>query len=152
MARSVLLVDDDPDVRALLGEFLTKQGFVVHAARDGRHALQVLSHIEPPDVILLDYQMPVLNGSQFLARKRRNPRLRCIPVVILSAWTSVWTPTKLDAVEALTKPLDLERTLAVVKHICDGSHAIHISARKAGRDRALTRVQGRSETAGARLP
>src|SRR3954471_8066077 len=79
VARSLLLVDDDPDVRGLLGEFLTQHGFVVHAARDGKHALQVLSHIEAPDVILLDYKMPVMSGSQFLARKRWNPRLRCIP-------------------------------------------------------------------------
>ena len=151
MARSILLVDDDPDVRALLGEFLTGQGFVVHAARDGRHALQVLSHIEAPDVILLDYLMPVMNGSQFLARKRRNPRLRCIPVVIMSAWSSVWSPTKLDAVEGLTKPLDLARVLTVVQHICDGSHAIRISARAIGRERRMG-ARRRNETLGARMP
>ena len=144
MAKSILLVDDDADVRALLGEFLTEHGFVVHAARDGRHALQVLSHIDLPDLILLDYQMPVLNGSQFLARKRWNPRLRCIPVVILSAWTRQWSGS-VDAVEVLSKPIDLDRLLALVGHICDGTHSIHIHARGSGR------ASGR-ETVGARAP
>lgn len=144
VAISILLVDDDPDVRALLGEFLTQRGFIVHAARDGRHALQVLSHIQAPDVILLDYNMPVMNGSQFLGRKRWNPRLRGIPVVILSAQSRVLTPVGLDAVEILYKPLDLERLLTLVGHICDGTHAIHMSARV---KRRATRA-----TAGARAP
>jgi len=88
-----LLVDDDAETRALLG---------------------LLSHIEAPDVILLDYKMPMMNGSQFLARKRWNPRLRCIPVVLLSAWTREWTGTRLDAVEVLSKPVDLERLSSLV--------------------------------------
>jgi CheY-like chemotaxis protein len=142
VAKSILLVDDDADVRALLGEFLIEHGFVVHAARDGRHALQVLSHIDAPDVILLDYQMPVMNGSQFLARKRWNPRLRCVPVVILSAWTRQWSGAGLDAVEVLSKPIDLDRLLALIGHICDGTHSIHIHARGAIR-------ASRRETAGA---
>ena len=142
MAKSILLVDDDADVRALLGEFLSGQGFIVHVARDGRHALQVLAHIDTPDVILLDYQMPVMNGSHFLERKRWNPRLRCTPVVILSAWTRQWSGAGLDAVEVLSKPIDLDHLLTLVGHICDGSHSIHIHAR------GSARVSGR-ETAGA---
>ena len=142
MAKSILLVDDDADVRALLGKFLSGQGFIVHVARDGRHALQVLAHIDTPDVILLDYQMPVMNGSHFLARKRWNPRLRCTPVVILSAWTRQWSGAGLDAVEVLSKPIDLDHLLTLVGHICDGSHSIHIHAR------GSARVSGR-ETAGA---
>ncbi len=45
----------------------------------GRHALQVLAHIDPPDIILLDCKMPVMTGGQFLARMRWNPELRRIP-------------------------------------------------------------------------
>lgn len=130
MGKSVLLVDDDADVRALLGDFLTEQGFLVHAARDGRHALQVLSHMDAPDLILLDYQMPVMNGSQFLARKRWNPRLRGIPVVILSAWSRQWAGA-MDAVEVLSKPVDLDRLLQLVKHTCDASVNIRVPARRA---------------------
>jgi CheY-like chemotaxis protein len=132
VGKSVLLVDDDADNRALLGDFLTEQGFVVHCARDGRHALQVLAKIGAPDLILLDYRMPVMNGSQFLARKRWNPRLRGIPVVMLSAWTREWCVSRVDAAEVLSKPVDLDRLLELATGICNGSRHLRITARGAG--------------------
>jgi len=139
VARTILLVDDDPDIRALLGEYLTGLGYVIYAARDGKHALQVLSHIDAPDLILLDYKMPVMNGSQFLARKRWNPRLRCIPVVLLSAWTREWSGTKLGAVEVLSKPVDLERLTKLVERICAGASSIRVRARAADSFRRIAR-------------
>jgi len=114
MAHSILIVDDDADTRSLLGAFLTDQGFVVCAARNGRHAFQMLERISPPSLILLDYKMPVMNGTQFLAVKRRNPRLQAIPVIIMSAWTREWTGTRLDVADVLSKPVDLDRLLALV--------------------------------------
>ena len=129
MTKTVLIVDDDPETRAILGDFLTAHGFVVHVARDGRHALQVLGHIELPDLILLDYLMPVMSGNIFLARKRRNPRLRAIPVVLLSAWTRAWSATRRDAVEVLSKPVDPHRLLVLVKRICGGQVPVASPAR-----------------------
>ncbi|HLQ69214.1 MAG TPA: response regulator [Gemmatimonadales bacterium] len=114
MAQSILIVDDDADTRSLLGASLTEQGFIVYAARNGRHALQILERISPPALILLDYNMPVMNGKQFLAVKRSDPRWQAIPVVVLSAWTREWTAARMDVVEVLPKPVDLERLLALV--------------------------------------
>jgi CheY-like chemotaxis protein len=133
VAKIILVVDDDADTRELLSEFLGVHGFEVHVARDGRHALQVLAHVGTPDLILLDYLMPVMSGSQFLARKRRNPRLRPVPVVLLSAWTRAWSATRRDAVEVLSKPFDLVQLLALVERICAGQQRISSPGRASDR-------------------
>ena len=114
--RAILLVDDDADTRRTLREFLTDEGFLVHTARDGQHALHVLERIQP-DLILLDYKMPVMDGKQFLAVMRRMPQLQNIPVVILSAASREWSGAHLEVVEVLTKPVDLEVLLATVGRI-----------------------------------
>ena len=114
--RSILLIDDDADIRRILREFLTGEGFLVHTARDGQHALHVLERVQP-DVILLDYKMPVMDGKQFLSVMRRTPQLQNIPVVILSAATREWSGAHLEVVEVLTKPVDLEMLLATVSRI-----------------------------------
>lgn len=115
--RSILVVDDESDMRVALREFLSAEGFLVHTARDGQHALHVLDRIEPPDLILLDYRMPVMDGKQFLAAVRVVPRLQTIPIVILSAATREWSGAHLEVVEVLTKPVDLDVLLATVSRI-----------------------------------
>src|SRR3954465_8141611 len=105
-------------------------GYEVHVARDGRHALQLLARLELPRLILLDYLMPGMNGSQFLERKRGTPRLRHIPGVVLSAWSRQWSPARVDAVDVLSKPVDLDRLLTLVRRICDGATEIHAAVRE----------------------
>jgi len=114
---SVLLVEDDADTRMTLRDLLTGEGFVVHTARDGQHALQLLERMEPPDLILLDYQMPVMDGKQFLSIMRRIPKLQPVPVVILSAATREWSGAHLEVVEVLSKPLDPDLLLSTVNRI-----------------------------------
>ncbi|OLC85918.1 MAG: hypothetical protein AUG85_13550 [Gemmatimonadetes bacterium 13_1_20CM_4_66_11] len=115
--RAIMLIDDDADTRVAIRDFLTTEGFLVHTAREGQQALHMLEKMDPPDLILLDYKMPVMNGKQFLAIQRRTPRLENIPVVILSAATREWSGAHLEVEEVLPKPVDLEVLLSVVNQI-----------------------------------
>jgi CheY-like chemotaxis protein len=119
--RSILIVDDDADTRVSLREFLVRDGFVVHTARDGQHALHVLDRIAPPDLILLDYKMPVMDGKHVLTTIRRNPRLESVPVVLLSAATREWSGAHLEVVDVLSKPVDPDVLLNTVKGIVAAS-------------------------------
>jgi CheY-like chemotaxis protein len=115
--RSILLIDDDADTRMTIRDFLTGEGLVVHTARDGQHALHVLEKMEIPDLILLDYKMPVMDGKQFLSVMRRTPRLQNIPVVILSAATREWSGAHLEVVDVLSKPIELDVLLSTVTRV-----------------------------------
>jgi CheY-like chemotaxis protein len=80
----VLVVEDDTDSRESLLELVQQMGFVAVAAADGVEALS-LARERAPRLILLDLKMPVMNGWQFLDRRRLDPLLSRIPVVIVSS-------------------------------------------------------------------
>ena len=135
MTKSILLVDDDADIRTLLGAFLTQAGFHVHLARDGRHALHLLEKIDTPDVIVLDYIMPDMNGKEFLSERRRDARSRVVPVILMSAWTRQWTGGNLGVAEILTKPVDPERVLQAVQRVLSAPFKTPVRAIKFERRR-----------------
>ena len=119
MIRSLLIVDDDDDMRTTLRHFLADEGFRVHTARNGQEALTRLQEIDPPGLILLDLMMPVMNGSDFLTVRSGNPKLAKIPVVVLSAWTRDRTGAASGAEDVLIKPINPELLLQVVERYCD---------------------------------
>ena len=82
--RDVLVVDDDPDIRTRLRTVLERSGWTVDEAGNGAEALAHVLHA-PPQLILLDLTMPVMDGFAFLHRLRETPGCSDIPVVVLSA-------------------------------------------------------------------
>src|SRR4051794_9158246 len=82
--KAVLIVEDHQDVRTTLAWLLRMERFRVGTAADGREALDVLREGPLPDLIVLDLRMPVMDGWEFLACKRRDPRQAGIPVVVCS--------------------------------------------------------------------
>src|SRR5215218_9707620 len=105
---TVLVVDDDPDVRALLEMCLALEGFDVLTASNGRHALLRLNEIHPA-LILLDLMMPVMDGVEFRRQQREEPRLRDIPLVCLSARHAARKKANEPGFAAVhRKPLDFE--------------------------------------------
>lgn len=83
MAR-VLVIDDEPDVVRLIVKVLSGRGHVVQVARDGASALARVKH-EPPDVILLDSDLPKIDGAEVCRRIKNEPSTTRIPVVMMTS-------------------------------------------------------------------
>ena len=81
---NVMIVDDNPANLALLEEMLCQRGYEVRSFPRGRLALAAASH-EPPDLILLDINMPELDGYEVCRQLKSDPSLSGIPVIFLSA-------------------------------------------------------------------
>lgn len=82
----VLLIEDDADWRGLLTDILGAEGFEVEGVENGLVALLRLQATHAlPEVVLLDLEMPVMDGRAFLALARRDPALRAVPMVVLSS-------------------------------------------------------------------
>ncbi|MGD8277561.1 MAG: response regulator [Gemmatimonadota bacterium] len=82
--RTVLVVDDEPDVRDYLAQILLDAGFHVRTASDGAEALDMM-RAEPPDFVSLDLVMPRRSGHKLLYEMRKDRRLAAIPVLIVTA-------------------------------------------------------------------
>lgn len=113
---TVLVVDDDPDIRETLSELLDANGYEVLEAENGQIALDVLKNTPRfPCVVLLDLSMPVLDGREFLRRRASDPILRSIPVVVVSGSNQPADPIEgID--EYLRKPVKFERLIEVIEH------------------------------------
>ena len=102
----VLVVDDCPATRELLGIILSGEGYEVTSASDGQLALDRLRDRLRPDLVLLDLVMPGVDGWEFLERKNRDPELAHIPVIILSGvGDEVTDVRRLGAVCSIPKPI-----------------------------------------------
>lgn len=115
MPPPLLVIDDDHDTRVLLRDLLERAGYVVHTAANGREALSMVRKLDPkPRLILLDLQMPVMDGWQFLGELRREAALAGIPVGVQSADHDRTLPE--GVAFALGKPVDADALLALVRH------------------------------------
>jgi signal transduction histidine kinase/CheY-like chemotaxis protein len=115
--RIALIIDDDLDSRMLLSSVVTEMGFQSVTAASGDEGLQ-LAASRPPDIILLDLNMPSMNGWEVLATLKNDPDLDAIPVVVVALEAAQERETLLGAVDVLAKPLTAERLQPVVEKAC----------------------------------
>lgn len=118
-AKSVLIVDDDPDQHVLAGMYLEHAGYRVLHAHDGRQALDTARHARP-SVVLMDIRMPELDGAMAFRILSEDPVTRAIPVVAVTADVVSW-PESRSLREGfaghLTKPCDLRRIRDMVQRV-----------------------------------
>ena len=111
---TLLVVDDDPEIRMLLSELFAREGFRVDVADDGAAAILFLEHHEPPSAILLDILMPGILGSSVLTYLASKPSLERVPVAIVSSSPHL-AP---DGYPLFKKPLRFKPLLEFVRTAC----------------------------------
>jgi CheY-like chemotaxis protein len=115
MPKNILIVDDEPVARELARKKISDSGYAVTTAADGLEALAAISQAKP-DLIMLDVEMPKMNGYTFigeLAKRNFNPK---IPVIVLTAHEELGPIFKRHGVrEYLIKPLNIEQVLVKIK-------------------------------------
>jgi CheY-like chemotaxis protein len=109
-ARTVLVVDDEADIRESLRDALGDEGYSVMLASNGKEALALLPKVPRPCAIILDLIMPIMSGMEFYEAMRAVPQLADIPVLISTSDPSR-APTR---VPVMRKPINLDRLLMSV--------------------------------------
>lgn len=114
--KTILLVEDDIDLRESVELLLKTEGYLVRSASDGLEALAVLSASKPlPSLILLDWMMPRMDGAKFLEERAKVEMYSKVPVVILTADTRVLSRGDQPGVaKKIAKPVDIEVLLAAI--------------------------------------
>ncbi len=115
----ILVADDEPDLLIIIREALEREGFVVETAPDGEQALARIK-ANAPDIAILDWRMPLMDGFQVCRKLREDPVFEHLPVILLSA--SATRDSKVEGLnigadDFLTKPVDLLELMARVRMI-----------------------------------
>ncbi len=113
-ARTIVVVDDDTDLRETLGELLVEEGYDARLFENGRAALDFLHDGGDPGLILLDLMMPVMNGWQFREAQLQDVSLREIPVDVMTASRGL-DAAPITAHEILYKPIGLGELIDAVE-------------------------------------
>ena len=141
---NILIVDDTPNNLRLLSSMLTKQGYEVRSAISGSMALMAI-HTVPLDLILLDINMPQMNGYEVCQQLKADPQTCEIPVIFLSALGEPINKVKafqVGGVDYITKPFQVEEVLARVEnHLMLRRMQIELQQAKAEALRALEQEQ-----------
>ncbi|MGZ3899998.1 MAG: response regulator [Bacteroidia bacterium] len=130
--KSILLVDDDQDYKYFFYKAIeaVDPEISVTSASDGIEALEKL-HILTPELIILDFNMPRMNGLAFLKDIKKNPALRNIPVIIYSTFLSMFDSSEiksLGAIHVYTKPVGFAETINTLNEILKHKEAVRSRA------------------------
>jgi CheY-like chemotaxis protein len=108
---TILVVDDDADCREMLSDLLSREGYTVACAENGREALDYISSTTP-SLMILDLMVPVMSGWELLDRQKTDPRMESLPVVVVSA---SGLAQDIHAEAVLRKPVDFKALMNVVQ-------------------------------------
>ncbi len=119
--KSVLVVDDDADMRFMLKLLLERGGYEVSEAADGLAALHAVK-ASMPDLVLTDLRMPIMDGAELIQKLRSDETTSSLPIILITAFAVL--PATADlADETLPKPLAPERVVETVTRLLGGRRA-----------------------------
>ena len=123
---TILIVDDLELSRAIL-KGIFKDDFIILEAQNGKQAIDVIENNEGIDLILLDMDMPVMDGKTFLTTRQDDPKLKSIPVIVITADDNVKAQAdtiNLDVEDYIVKPFVSEVVLKRVNHVLDSKKMV----------------------------
>jgi len=127
--KTILIVEDDPDLRQGLEKLLDAVGIPYEGAADGCEALEKLMRGPIPAAVVLDLMMPVMDGLRFLAARKLDRRIATIPVIVLTAIPEVLVDRDdLNVHEILSKPCDPRRLVETVRRYAEPRRGRELSS------------------------
>jgi CheY-like chemotaxis protein len=116
--QSILIVEDDMDIRNALRDMVELDGYYAETAENGADAMRKLNDMPKPCLIILDIMMPVMNGLEFLAASERDSRIVTVPVVIVTAYEAIARRERSRAAGIVGKPIDIDRLRKFILDFC----------------------------------
>jgi CheY-like chemotaxis protein len=119
LQKQILIIDDSVDIQILLSTLLTANGYIARCASNGALALSLMQDsIHLPDLIILDAQMPTMNGYEFREQQILNPTFSDIPVIVTTAERDLALDEKMLLPQAiLRKPLEIVSLLEIIARL-----------------------------------
>jgi CheY-like chemotaxis protein len=114
--KTVLVVEDDADIREVMQAALEDEGYQVKTAENGKVGFEILTEYPRPALVLLDMRMPVMDGQAFLELVKLDKSLKDVPIVIVTANASSVNANGAKAV--VQKPASLSHILTIVSNYC----------------------------------
>ena len=130
--KTILIVDDEPEIRGLMQEILTEEGYLTFAVKNAEEAQNIIVN-SPPDLVYLDIWMPQIDGITLLKKWSENSQLN-FPVIMISGHATIETAveaTRLGAFDFIEKPLSIENLVA------SAEKALRASIKTSGKDIVL---------------
>jgi two-component system cell cycle response regulator DivK len=117
MSKRILVVEDQPDSRQIIRDMLTPTGYEITEAENGEQALAAIAK-QRPELILMDIQMPILDGYEAMRRIRTDPALSSIPIIAVTSFTPSGEEKKARAAgcdDFVPKPYSPRELLAKIR-------------------------------------
>ena len=130
--KTILIVDDEPEIRSLMQDILTEEGYLTLAVESAKQAQIIISE-NPPDLVYLDIWMPEIDGITLLKKWSETNQLN-FPVIMISGHATIETAveaTRLGAFDFIEKPLSIENLVA------SAEKALRASVKTTGKDIVL---------------